>query len=53
MLAEAVTAFYATELSFVYSGGVRCDSVVEPSSSARGLMCVKNIIGMSLAIFPK
>lgn len=44
LLADVVRAFYGTEIAFVNSGGVRCDRVVEPTSSATGVLCVKDII---------
>lgn len=45
MLADAVRAFYGTEIAFVNSGGIRCDRVVEPTSSTKGALCVKDIVG--------
>lgn len=46
MLADAVRAFYDADIAFVNSGGIRCDRIVEPTNSASGALCVKDIIGM-------
>jgi 2',3'-cyclic-nucleotide 2'-phosphodiesterase (5'-nucleotidase family) len=46
MLADAVRAFYGSEIAFVNSGGVRCDRVVEPTCSAHGVLSTKDIIGL-------
>lgn len=46
MLAYALRAFYGSEVAFVNSGVVRCDRVVEPTSSTSGVLCVKESIGM-------
>lgn len=50
MLADAVRAFYDTEISFVNSGGVRCDRIVEATNEHNALKA-KDIIGESPIIF--
>lgn len=46
MLADAVRAFYDTEIAFVNSGGVRCDRIIEPTRSGHNVLRVKDIIGL-------
>ena len=48
LLADAVRAFYYTDMAFVNSGGVRCDRVVQAAPNAGGRLSVKDMIGRSL-----
>lgn len=45
MLADSVRAFYDSEIALVNSGGVRCNRVIDPTSSASSILYVKDIIG--------
>ncbi|KAM3509635.1 hypothetical protein MY11210_006235 [Beauveria gryllotalpidicola] len=45
MLADAVRAFYDTDIGFVNSGAVRCDRIVECDNGAP--LCVRDVIEIS------
>ncbi|KAM3449178.1 hypothetical protein MY3296_007131 [Beauveria thailandica] len=45
MLADAVRAFYDTDIGFVNSGAVRCDRIVELDNGAP--LCVRDVIEIS------
>jgi 2',3'-cyclic-nucleotide 2'-phosphodiesterase (5'-nucleotidase family) len=44
MLADAVRAFYDTDIAFINSGGVRCDRIVSATDEENALKA-KDIIG--------
>lgn len=44
MLADAVRAYYATDIAFINSGGVRCDRIIEQTNEHNALK-IKDIIG--------
>lgn len=44
MLADAVRAFYDTDIAFINSGGVRCDRIIAETNGNNALK-VKDIIG--------
>lgn len=48
MLADALRAFYDTDIAFINSGGVRCDRVIEPTEKPgknSGALMVKDLVG--------
>ena len=51
MLADAVRAFYDTDIALVNSGGIRCDRIVGPTATADDALCVKDIIGAYPLVF--
>lgn len=45
LLADAVRAFYETDIAFVNSGSVRCDRIIEPTANGeRSALTVKDMI---------
>ncbi|KAL8702576.1 MAG: hypothetical protein Q9201_004256 [Fulgogasparrea decipioides] len=45
LLADAVRAFYGTDIAFVNSGGVRCDRIIEPTANGKNtVLTVKDMI---------
>ncbi|EAU38172.1 conserved hypothetical protein [Aspergillus terreus NIH2624] len=46
MLADAVRAFYNTEIAFFNSGSVRCDSIIGPTVSSGVPILVRDIINI-------
>lgn len=46
LLADAVRAFYNTDIAFVNSGGIRCDRTINPTSTTdKTVLTVKDMIG--------
>lgn len=47
MLADAVRAFYDTDIAFFNSGGIRCDRVIESTMTSGQPLLARDIIGPS------
>ena len=50
MLADAVRAFYGTQIAFVNSGSVRCNRIIGPTDVGVNPLCVKDVIGKLLHV---
>ncbi|KAL8735304.1 MAG: hypothetical protein Q9181_002844 [Wetmoreana brouardii] len=50
LVADAVRAFYETDIAFVNSGGVRCDRIIDPTANGENaVLTVKDMIGLALS----
>lgn len=46
LLADAVKAFYDTDIALVNSGGIRCDRIIQPTINGQSkALTVKDMIG--------
>ena len=45
MLADAVRAYYGTQIAFVNSGAIRCNRIIPETTERTGALSVRDIIG--------